>query len=108
METFKFYLKLYSAVSLFHFFFVMFELAQSFFIRKQKQKQVSNWKYYEFPETHSLFYQFNTNTIRSLKTPLCLMAVLCSSLNESNTHTQTTKKTKNKKRQSWQCCEMSH
>lgn len=39
METFKFYLKLYSAVSLFHFFFVMFELAQSFFKRKQKQKK---------------------------------------------------------------------
>lgn len=39
MDTFNFNLQLYSAILVFMFLFVMFELLQSFFTRKQKQKK---------------------------------------------------------------------
>lgn len=39
MEIFHFSLQLYSAISVFKVSFVMFELLQSFFTRKQRQKK---------------------------------------------------------------------
>lgn len=55
MDTFNFNLQLYSAILVFMFLFVMFELLQSFFTRKQKQKKkkINQEKLYGFPETHN-------------------------------------------------------
>lgn len=104
MEIFHFSLQLYSAISVFKVSFVMFELLQSFFTRKQRQKKkkLIKRKLYGFPKTHILFCQFSMKTERSLTTVFFLMAVLYRTPGEVM-HTHKKQRTRNMK-----CFEIRH